>query len=439
VEGDLRIIHLALGGCLRAPPVPYGLTVDTGGHIAYVLEAAHAQARRADVESVTVVTRLFHDAALGAVHAEPFEALGPKISIVRIAGAQRAYLEKGELDTELPVLSQSLVDYLSYHRPDVVHAHFADAVEVASLAVKELDVPLIYTPHSLGLDRYGPSGLNNPLSVRRIARERHAIACADRIIVSTSDEASCQLGPYLVPGAASRIHCIPPGVPNEALVINYEGATRILMEYLEDHTRPIVLAVARPVHRKNLPAVIDAFAGHERLRSVANLVVLAGLHGTDPEGRAIRQEIETSVIQASLKGRVALPPQHTTAELKGLYALATASGGVFVNAAMHEPFGLTLLEAARAGLPVVATRHGGAAEIVRRLGNGLLIDPNNPAEIAACCWRIVSEPAFSARLRSSGCRRINAFNWNKYARDSCAIYRAAALHDVPQTLSCRTL
>jgi sucrose-phosphate synthase len=439
VEGGLRIIHLALGGCLRAPPVAYGLTADTGGHIAYVLEAACAQALHLDVEHVTIVTRLFDEEALGAAHAEPFEALGPKISIVRIAGARRAYLEKGELDAELPALSRSFLDYVSYHRPDVVHAHFADAVEVASPAVKRLRIPLVYTPHSLGLDRYGSSGLNDPLAAARFARERRAIACADRIIVSTTDEAFCQVGAYSVSGAASRVHCVPPGIPNTEVIADCIGAMRILVDYLEDPGRPIVLAVARPVRRKNLSTVIDAFAGHERLRSAANLIVLAGLLGGDPEGQAIRQELETSVVRAGLMGRVALPPQHTTAELKGLYALAAASGGVFVNAALHEPFGLTLLEAACAGLPVVATRRGGAADVVRSLGHGLLIDPNNSVEIAACCWRIVSEPTFAARLQSSGRRRINAFNWNEYARDSCAIYRAAALRDVLQTLSSKTL
>jgi sucrose-phosphate synthase len=435
----LRIIHLALGGCLRAPPVPYGLTADTGGHIAYVLEAAHAQALRSDVENVTIVTRLFDDAALGAVHAEPFEPLGPKLSIGRIAGTRRAYLEKGELDAELPALSRSFLDHVSRYRPNVVHAHFADAVEVASPAVKALSIPLVYTPHSLGLDRYGSSDLDNPHAVARFARERCAIACADRIIVSTIDEASCQVGGYEVPGAAPRLHCVAPGIPNEKVIADCFGAMRILVDYLEDPVRPIVLAIARPVRRKNLPAVIEAFAGHGPLRSIANLVVLAGLHGGDPEGQAIRQELEMSVVQNGLVGRVALPPRHTTVELKGLYELATASGGVFVNAALHEPFGLTLLEAARAGLPVVATRCGGAAEVVGRLGHGLLIDPTDPAQIAACCWRIVSQPTFAARLRSSGRRRVDAFSWNAYALHTRAIYRAAALRSVPQTMHCETM
>jgi sucrose-phosphate synthase len=163
------------------------------------------------------------------------------------------------------------------------------------------------------------------------------------------------------------------------------------------------------------------------------------LRGGDAEGRAIRQELEALVDQAGLSGRVALPARHTPAEVKGLYALAADSNGVFVNAALHEPFGLTLLEAARAGLPVVATRRGGAAEIVRRLGHGLLIDPTDPAAIAASCWRIVSDPPFAALLGSSGLRRIDAFNWDTYASEACAIYRAAIRRNVPQAMPLETL
>ena len=61
----MRIMHISLGGCLSAPPVKYGMTEDTGGHIAYVLGAAMAQAKLPEVEEVTIVTRLFDAPELG--------------------------------------------------------------------------------------------------------------------------------------------------------------------------------------------------------------------------------------------------------------------------------------------------------------------------------------------------------------------------------------
>ena len=54
---------------------------------------------------------------------------------------------------------------------------------------------------------------------------------------------------------------------------------------------------------------------------------------------------------------------------------AAKGHGVFVNPALTEPFGLTLLEAGATGLPIVATNDGGPRDIIANCDNGLLIDP----------------------------------------------------------------
>ena len=79
-----------------------------------------------------------------------------------------------------------------------------------------------------------------------------------------------------------------------------------------------------------------------------------------------------------LQGSVALPKTHCESDLEGYYQLAKDSGGVFVNPALHEPFGLTLLEATLSGLPCVSTSRGGAADIMREHKNGILVDPHSP-------------------------------------------------------------
>ena len=50
------VMQIALGGCLKAPPIPYGLTDDTGGHIAYVLAASRAE--RVDEAAKVLLSRL---------------------------------------------------------------------------------------------------------------------------------------------------------------------------------------------------------------------------------------------------------------------------------------------------------------------------------------------------------------------------------------------
>ena len=83
----------------------------------------------------------------------------------------------------------------------------------------------------------------------------------------------------------------------------------------------------------------------------------------------------------NLDTQVAYPKSHTRLEVSSLYNWVAEGGGVFVNCALGEPFGLTLLEAAAHGLPVVATKEGGPADIVHVLQNGTLVDPTNPRDI----------------------------------------------------------
>lgn len=64
----MHIMHVALGGCMKPPPIRYGLTADTGGHIACVLGAAAGQAACAARHRVTIVTRAFDEPARGDEH-----------------------------------------------------------------------------------------------------------------------------------------------------------------------------------------------------------------------------------------------------------------------------------------------------------------------------------------------------------------------------------
>ena len=116
------ILHLALGGCLKSPPVNYGITADTGGHIAYVLEAASHQAQRDDVTKVVIVTRSFQDPRFDPVHGTMHEIMGPKIAIHRIATARSAYCEKEDLEAETASFTAGLIEYLSRlpTLPDVI-------------------------------------------------------------------------------------------------------------------------------------------------------------------------------------------------------------------------------------------------------------------------------------------------------------------------------
>jgi len=429
----LIILHLALGGCLKAPPVEFGITADTGGHIAYILDAARHQAMCPGVSQVEIVTRLFVDERLDPVHAAPVEAMAPGIIIRRIATSNRRYLEKEALCDELAAFTEAFCDHLSHapNRPDVIHAHFADAAAVASEAQRRFGIPFVYTPHALGIDKRAQHLSSAGLEARIIA-ERAALRDAAAIIVSTRDEAERQIGGYGV-DTGGRVQILPPGIPRRDLVPRAPTLADRLGAWFTAPERPLLLAIARPVAKKNLAALIRAYAGNDQLRQRANLLILAGQHDhVSGEEAAILTALQALASTDACRGRVALPPHHDADDVAALYALA-ARGGVFVNPALHEPFGLTLVEAAAAGVPVVATRNGGPAEIVATIGHGLLVDPRDDAAIGAAIAAIVTDPVRHAALSLAALTGVDAYCWDRYAAASIDLYQSAR---APRLLAC---
>ncbi len=430
----MHILHVALGGCLTYPDVRYGITDDTGGHIAYVLGAARAQVRRPDVTRVDVVTRAFDDPSLGPDHAHLEQRIDAKMRILRLATDDPRYLSKEALAADRAALARAfraLVDAMPMP-PDVIHVHFADAAAIVRETVGAYGIPLVYTPHSLGIDKAScQSGSSRPALQARIDEERAALTQADGIIVSSRDEAERQVEGYGV-DVAARTHRIAPGVTHPRDTEGTQAARDLVDADLHAPDRPMVLAIARPVHKKNLVALMRAYLDTPGLRDRANLVILAGQRGAgiaqEPETRAVIDELEHLALACA--GAIALPERHAPDVVPQLYRLAAERGGVFVNPALHEPFGLTLLEAAQAGLPVVATRAGGPVDILGTLGNGTLVDPTDTAAIGTAISALLSDPAAWAAAADAGRSGIHAFDWDVWAARAQRVY--TDLHRAPR-------
>ncbi len=418
----MRIVHVALGGLIKAPPVAYGATEDTGGHIAYVLGAAMAQAEMPNA-SVEIVTRRFDDH--GAPYGAAREAVAPGLDIVRLDDGDPRYRSKDGLSRLIPALSAALGRHLAAGpRPDAIHAHFADAAEAVRPVAEALGVPMIYTAHSLGIDKRSAGGAG-PALERRIAREDAAIAGAAAIVASSRDEAERQLALY--PSAdPARIHRVMPGtaVPDAP---DRAGAAALLAPFLRDPGRPMVLAIARPVEKKNLPALVEIFARTPGLADRANLVILAGLRGgvdappAEDESARVHRALLAAIDRHDLWGRVALPKRHAPGHVAGMYALAADGRGVFANPALTEPFGLTVLEAAAAGLPVVATANGGPRDILDLIGHGVVADPADAPAFGEALARMLGDRAAWDAAAAAARARLPRWTWARYAREHARV------------------
>ncbi len=430
---------MALGGCLKAPPLDFGITADSGGHLAYVMEAAKAQAESSPASHVTIVTRKFAEAHLPANHTFDREYVSDRVTIRRMGTASDRYLEKEALGAEIPAFTRAFFRYLAAlpALPDVIHAHFADAAQVAMDARRRFGIPFVYTPHALAIDKR-KQGLHDGTLDARIAAEARAIAEADALIVSTRDEADRQVRAYNVE-AGGFVHCIAPGVPQRRCDLSAPTLADRLNAIFDRPALPIILAIARPVAKKNLAGLVRAYAADSRLQEQANLVILAGQDDgrSSPEEDTVRRELRDLCDTPSLRRRVALPPRHDAADVAALYRRA-ARGGVFVNPAFHEPFGLTLIEAAEAGVPVVVTRHGGPSEIVAAIGHGIVIDPRDPTAISEACRAVIGDAAIHARFHAAACANHGLYDWTRYADRAIEVYAglSSGMRRPPSLLVC---
>jgi sucrose synthase len=103
-----------------------------------------------------------------------------------------------------------------------------------------------------------------------------------------------------------------------------------------------------------------------------------------------------------------------------LYRYIAEAGGVFVQPALYEGFGLTVVEAMTCGLPTFATLHGGPAEIIEHGISGFHIDPYHPDEVAddlvTFFEKVKSDPSFWTKISEAALQRIySSFTWKLYA------------------------
>ncbi|MEB3158698.1 MAG: HAD family hydrolase [Synechococcus sp.] len=429
-----RLLHLHLHGLFRSRDLELGRDADTGGQTLYVLELARGLAARSEVDRVEVVTRLIQDRRVSQDYACPEEPLAPGASILRIPFGPRRYLRKEQLWPHLDELADQLVARFQdpRHRPDWIHAHYADAGYVGALVSRRLGIPLVFTGHSLGrekLRRLLASGgdhkqIEDAFSItRRIDAEELALAHADLVITSTRQEATEQYSRY---GRfqADRAQVVPPGVdarrfyPQQSAA-EMKAVESLLTPFLRHPERPPLLAISRAVRRKNIPALVEAFGRSPVLRERHNLVLVLGCR-EDPrqlekQQREVFQQVFDLVDRYDLYGQVAYPKQHRRDQIPAIYRWAAKRHGLFVNPALTEPFGLTLLEAAACGLPMVATDDGGPRDILARCDNGLLVDVTDLEALEDGLERAGSDQARWHRWSDNGIEAVSRhFSWDAH-------------------------
>ncbi len=424
-----------------------GRNADTGGQIRYVLELAKTLAKHPKVEAVDLFTRRIRDKNYSDDYSREIETLGPNCRLVRIPCGSGKYVRKERM---WPMLDEFIDGMIAFTRrqgmmPAMVHGHYADAGYVASEVAATFGVPFIFTAHSLGkpkLDYLLAEGwtiekADAELAIsHRIGVEQNCLSIADLVVTSTRHERDTQYADYHK-DETLPIEVIPPGTDLDRFFPYYDyelGHAHVDEQYKQarmrmsnelsrfhfQHDKPLILALCRPDRRKNIGALIDAYGQSNELQAIANLAVFAGIRENIEQLADNEQHVLTDMLLSmdryNLYGKMAIPKRHDSEyEVPELYRLAASSGGLFVNTAFIELFGLTAIESAAVGLPFVATENGGPQDIVENCDCGVLVDVNDREQLTASMLNILTDRTAWERLSNNGINRVREhYTWEAH-------------------------
>lgn len=406
----LYILMISVHGLIRGHELELGRDADTGGQTKYVVELARTLVNHPLVDKVDLITRLIEDPAVSPDYAIPEESLAPSAHIVRLPCGPKRYIRKELLWPHLDQLVDKCLHFLRQQGrlPDIIHSHYADAAYVGQQLSLLLGIPQIHTGHSLGRPKRArllasgrkPQAIERQFNFeRRIAVEEDVLKHAALIVTSTRQEIEEQYGMYHNHDP-NRCIVIPPGIDTSRFSPPYrkklspEVRQKISL-FFDEPLKPMVLSICRPSERKNLEGLVAAYGNTPQLQNKANLIIVAGvredIRSMEESQRGIMTDMLLDIDRYDLWGKVAIPKHITQDDISALYQIVARSRGIFVDPALTEPFGLTLIEAAASGLPFVAPNDGGPRDIVANCRDGLLVNTLDSEAIATALGHALAD------------------------------------------------
>lgn len=361
-------------------------------------------------------------------------------------------------------------------RPDLIIGNYSDGNLVATMLAHRLQVTQCNIAHALEKTKY----LHSDLYWQENEAQHHfscqftadliSMNSADFIITSTYQEIAGNdhsVGQYeshtsfTMPGLYRvvngidvydpKFNIVSPGADAE-VYFPYSDETRRLhglhtdideMIYggmrddsrgvLKNREKPLLFTMARLDRIKNITGLVEWYGASEELRDLSNLLVIAG--HVDPslscdEGEQSQISYMHELMDRyDLDGQVRWLGVRLDKNLAGeLYRFVADKNGAFVQPALFEAFGLTVIEAMSSGLPTFATCYGGPQEIIVDGISGFHIDPNHGERSTNTLVKFLQhckeDEAYWRKISQGGIDRVEQrYTWRLYAERMMTLSR----------------
>ena len=209
-----------------------------------------------------------------------------------------------------------------------------------------------------------------------------------------------------------------------------ESEIRVIHNGISDPAGNLSAETSHSVPRIGIVGQVGSWKGHEDLLAAFQVVLTqfpAELHifgkgSNDYEellrNRATALEVDGSVVWHGF--------------VKNSAEIYSEMDILVAPSRFEEPFGLTAVEAAFFGVPVVASRRGGLTEVVKDNMTGLLFEAGNVSELADRLLTLLKDPDLQSRIgQNARVRARNYFNRDRFVRDFCTLFRKRDNGDCP--------
>jgi sucrose synthase len=430
------------------------------------------------VPRILIITRLLPD-AVGTTCGQRLEKVygTEHCHILRVPfrdskGIVRKWISRFEVWPYLETYTEDVAHELAkelHGKPDLIVGNYSDGNIVASLLAHKLGVTQCTIAHALEKTKYPESDI-----YWKKFEEKYHFSCqftadlfamnhTDFIITSTFQEIAGSkdtVGQYeshtafTLPGLYRVVHgidvfdpkfnIVSPGA-DPTIYFPYTETSRRLTSFypeieellyssventehicvLKDRNKPIIFTMARLDRVKNITGLVEWYGKNAKLRELVNLVVVAGdrrKESKDLEEIAEMKKMYGLIETYKLNGQFRwISSQMNRVRNGELYRVICDTKGAFVQPAVYEAFGLTVVEAMATGLPTFATLNGGPAEIIVHGKSGFHIDPyhgDRAADLLVEFFEKVKvDPSHWDKISNGGLQRIEEkYTWRIYSQ-----------------------
>ena len=384
-----RIMMISTHGYVSAEP-EFGKP-DTGGQVVFVLELSKCLGRMG--YHVDIFTRQFEGLPRT-------EEVAERVRVVRVPCGGKEFITKETLWEHIPEWTSNARQFIKGKRLkyQFINSHYWDAGMAGLGLAKELDIPHLHTPHSIGawkrdnMDEPPEEAERKYNFSKRIREERVIYDECDLVVATTSQQRDILMGKeYGL--SREQVRVVPPGY-DDTRFYPVSRASRQALKKEYGYDFPLVLALGRVAENKGYDLLIRSMpVVIERVENARLLLAIGSTNPPESEQVQIRA-LQDLVQELGITDRVIFGNYIPDEELPDYYRM----GDVFALSSRYEPFGMTAVEAMACGTPAVVTTEGGLWEQVTWGLEAVYANPFDPQAFGHALAQVLMYPRITGQL-----------------------------------------